>query len=59
MTYYINNHTERTSQPISINDIPEAAGISMNEFSGAYNSDIEKLNKDLYEFDFSTTPKYK
>ncbi|MCB0376274.1 MAG: hypothetical protein KDD04_10175 [Sinomicrobium sp.] len=58
MTYFINNHTEKTSQPISINDIPEAAGISNEEFANAYNGDINELNKDLYEFDFSTTPKY-
>lgn len=58
MTYFINNHTEKTSQPISISDIPESAGISMEEFASDYNSDIEKLNKDLYEFDFSTSPKY-
>lgn len=58
MTYYINNHTNRTSQPISINSIPEAAGISAEEFSDDYNGNIEELNADLYEFDFSTTPKY-
>ena len=58
MTYFINNHTEKTSRPISINDIPEAAGISNEEFANAYNGDINELNKDLYEFDFSTTPKY-
>lgn len=58
MTYFINNHTDRTSQPISINDIPEAAGISIEEFSSNYDGDINKLNKDLYEFDFSITPKY-
>lgn len=56
--FYLNDHNEKTSRQVSINDIPEICGISAEEFSEKYGNDIEKLNKDLYEFDFSIEPKY-
>jgi len=58
MTCYLNDHITRTSRQVSITDVPEIAGIGAEEFSEKYDNNLEELNADLYEFDFSTEPKY-
>jgi hypothetical protein len=58
MKVYFNDQQEKTSRLVNMGDVPEIAGISTEQFESEYDSDLEKLNGELYLISFTEEPEF-